>query len=65
MGKLVTIKLKSADRAALEAIGKTVLDPARRPAAARAGHAQAAAVLAAVSAVWSSSPEAVPGAAPQ
>lgn len=53
------------DKAALEAIGKNVLDPARRPAAARAGHAQAAAVLAAVSAVWSSSPEAVPGAAPQ
>ena len=36
------------DKAALEAIGKNVLDPARRPAAARAGHAQAAAVLAAV-----------------
>lgn len=57
------------DKAALEAIGKNVLDPARRPAAARAGHAQAAAAAAAVSAVWSGSPEAaagmVPGVVPQ
>jgi NTE family protein len=40
------------DRAALEAIGRNVLDPARRAPAARAGHDQAAAVAAEVAAVW-------------
>jgi len=40
------------DKAALQAIGRNVLDPARRAAAARAGYAQAASVAAAVKAVW-------------
>lgn len=40
-------------KAARQAIGRNVLDPARRPDAARAGHAQAAAEAAAVRAVWS------------
>jgi NTE family protein len=43
----------SPDRAARRAIGRNVLDPARRADAARAGRAQAAAVAAAVSDVWS------------
>ncbi len=42
------------DQAALKAIGRNVLNPARRAPAARAGHAQAAAVAARVAAVWSS-----------
>lgn len=41
------------DKPALRAIGRNVLDPARRPGAARAGHAQAASVAAEVKAVWS------------
>ena len=40
------------DRVALQAIGRNVLDPARRAAAARAGHEQAAAVVAATKSVW-------------
>lgn len=40
------------DRAARRAIGRNVLDPARRAPAARAGHAQAATVAAAVAQVW-------------
>jgi NTE family protein len=40
------------DRAALQAIGRNVLDPARRAPAARAGHAQAASVAELVAAVW-------------
>jgi len=40
------------DDAALEAIGKNVLDPGHRPAAAAAGYAQAAAEVAAVAAIW-------------
>lgn len=47
-----TVTVVAPDRAALAAIGRNVLDPARRVPAARAGHAQAAAALAAVSAVW-------------
>ncbi len=43
----------SPDRAARRAIGRNVLDPARRADAARAGRAQAAAVGPAVSEVWS------------
>lgn len=39
--------------AALEAIGKNLLDPARRAAAARAGYAQAATAAVAVKSVWS------------
>ncbi|HEX9031793.1 MAG TPA: patatin-like phospholipase family protein [Streptosporangiaceae bacterium] len=53
------------DKAALDAIGRNVLDPARRPAAARAGQAQAAAVAALVRAVWSLEGESVPGPAPE
>jgi NTE family protein len=41
------------DKAAMKAIGRNVLDPARRPDAARAGHAQAASVAAEISAIWS------------
>ena len=40
------------DAAARAAIGRNVLDPARRAAAARAGRAQAAAVVDEVAAVW-------------
>ncbi len=40
------------DPAAGRAIGRNVLDPARRASAARAGRAQAAHVLAAVREVW-------------
>ena len=40
------------DSAALRAIGKNVLDPANRPAAAAAGYAQALAESPAVAAVW-------------
>ena len=42
----------SPDKAALAAIGRNMLDPARRGPAARAGHAQAASVAADVAAVW-------------
>ena len=45
--------LVSPDREALQAIGRNVLDPAKRAAAARAGRAQAGAVLDEVRAVWS------------
>lgn len=40
------------DKVALKAIGRNVLDPAHRPAAARAGHEQAASAAEAVRAVW-------------
>ena len=40
------------DKAALRAIGKNVLNPARRPAAARAGYVQAESVAQEVKAVW-------------
>ncbi len=40
------------DQEALAAIGRNVLDPARRVPAARAGHAQAVKVAAEVAAVW-------------
>jgi NTE family protein len=43
------------DNAALRAIGRNVLDPARRAASARAGYAQAAAEAQAVAALWSAS----------
>jgi NTE family protein len=49
------------DQAALDAIGKNVLDPAHRPGAARAGQVQAAAVADSVRAVWSGEREPVPG----
>jgi NTE family protein len=44
----------SPDAAAATAIGRNVLDPARRAASARAGRAQAAAAAEAVAEVWSS-----------
>jgi NTE family protein len=47
------VELVSPDAAALAAIGRNVLDPAHRPAAARAGRAQAAGVADAIGAVWS------------
>lgn len=43
----------SPDSAAAEVIGRNVLDPARRPGAARAGYAQAEAVAETVAGVWS------------
>ncbi|MEU0152402.1 patatin-like phospholipase family protein [Micromonospora fulviviridis] len=46
------VAVVSPDRAARAAIGRNVLDPARRAAAARAGFAQAAAVAEEVAAVW-------------
>jgi NTE family protein len=42
----------SPDKAARQAIGHNMLDPARRAAAARAGHAQAATVVDSVAAIW-------------
>jgi NTE family protein len=45
------------DQAAVKAIGRNVLNPARRVPAARAGHAQAAAVAEQVAAVWSAAPQ--------
>ena len=42
----------SPDSEARQAIGRNVLDPARRVASARAGHAQSAAVAASVAAAW-------------
>ncbi|MGN6679194.1 MAG: patatin-like phospholipase family protein [Streptosporangiaceae bacterium] len=50
-GALVTV-IKP-DKAALRAIGRNVLDPARRPAAALAGYAQAESVAHEAKAVWS------------
>jgi NTE family protein len=47
------VALVSPDAAALTAIGRNALDPARRAPAARAGRAQAASVLDGVRAVWS------------
>ncbi|MCD0484246.1 patatin-like phospholipase family protein [Streptacidiphilus sp. ASG 303] len=44
--------LLTPDRASRRAFGRNPLDHARRPAAARAGHAQAAAAAGAVAAVW-------------
>ena len=46
------VAVVSPDRAARAAIGRNVLDPARRAAAARAGFAQAEAVAAEVAGVW-------------
>ncbi|MFC7546640.1 patatin-like phospholipase family protein [Plantactinospora sp. GCM10030261] len=46
------VVLVSPDRAARATIGRNVLDPARRAAAARAGRAQAAAVRDRVASVW-------------
>lgn len=49
-GRVVAVV--SPDQAAVAAIGRNVLDPARRAPAARAGHAQAGAALDRVVAVW-------------
>lgn len=49
------------DRAAVAAIGRNLLDPARAPDAARAGYAQAATVAASVAGVWSGVPDQAPG----
>ena len=46
------VAVVSPDQAAVAAIGRNVLDPARRAPAARAGHAQAGAALDRVSSVW-------------
>ena len=48
------VALVSPDAAALAAIGRNVLDPARRAAAARAGRAQSGAAAESIRAVWSS-----------
>ncbi len=48
----VRVAVVTPDKAARKAIGRNVLDPAHRPAAARAGHAQAESVVGTVSAVW-------------
>lgn len=50
------------DKAAVRVIGRNVLDPARRAAAARAGRAQAAAEADRVQAVWLAGEQTVPGA---
>ncbi|HKC76889.1 MAG TPA: hypothetical protein VKB70_00740, partial [Gaiellaceae bacterium] len=47
------VEVVQPDAAALRAIGRNVLDPARRPAAARAGRAQAAAEAARIREAWS------------
>lgn len=46
------VELVTPDAAALKAIGRNVLDPARRAAAARAGLAQSASVIDRVRSVW-------------
>jgi NTE family protein len=46
------VAVVSPDQAAVAAIGRNVLDPARRAPAARAGHAQAGAALDRVGTVW-------------
>lgn len=46
------VVLVAPDAAAVEAIGRNVLDPARRAGSARAGRAQAAGVTADIAAVW-------------
>jgi NTE family protein len=53
LGPQVRSIVVSPDANARNAIGRNVLDPARRVASARAGHIQAAAVAAACAAVWS------------
>jgi NTE family protein len=50
--KTATVAVVRPDRAAGRAIGRNVLDPARRAPAARAGHAQGTAVAAAVAHAW-------------
>jgi len=52
LGPGVRSAVVSPDRAAKRAIGRNVMDETRRPAAARAGFAQAASVATQVAAVW-------------
>ena len=52
LGTGVRSLVVSPDAEARRAIGPNVLDPARRPASARAGHTQAASVARAVAEVW-------------
>jgi NTE family protein len=52
LGKDVQTAVVEPDDAALKAIGRNMLDPARRAPAARAGHAQAAKEAERVTAVW-------------
>jgi hypothetical protein len=49
---IAVFRLGSSDATAATAIGRNVLDPARREPAARAGYAQAAAAAERVAAVW-------------
>jgi NTE family protein len=53
LGSQVRSVICTPDGRARAAIGRNVLDPARRAAAARAGRRQAADLAAAVTAVWS------------
>jgi NTE family protein len=53
LGPQVRSIVVSPDANARNAIGRNVLDPARRVASARAGHAQAAGAASAVAAIWS------------
>jgi NTE family protein len=52
LGRQARVIVVSPDAAARRAIGRNVLDPARRAPAARAGRAQAGAVVDALAAVW-------------
>lgn len=51
--KHARVAVVTPDRSARQAIGRNVLDPARRAPAARAGRAQAVATAPAIAAVWS------------
>lgn len=53
LGEWARVALVAPDPAARGAIGRNVLDPARRAAGARAGRAQAAAVVDEVARIWS------------
>lgn len=53
LGERARVALVAPDPAARGAIGRNVLDPARRAAGARAGRAQAAAVVDEVARIWS------------
>ncbi|ANY07289.1 patatin-like phospholipase family protein [Pseudonocardia sp. HH130630-07] len=52
LGALGRVAFVEPDRRSRRAFGRNVLDPARRPGAARAGRAQSAAVAAEVARVW-------------
>jgi NTE family protein len=54
LGDGVTSVVVSPDAAARQAIGTSVLSPARRAGAARAGREQGAAIVELISSVWSS-----------